>query len=206
MKQLRMRVRIGRGTETFTMHDKYSQDEAGSVLILALVFAFVMAIVLMGLLNLSGNDLLNTSNLKAQRGLEYAADGATTAAVQSVRNSYLAYNGTFGTSGAPCTPNGVAITQVNDDPMIVDCTNQAYNPPVPPNYLGSSQTRVVNFYTCSGNKTSTNFCGTKNAIIQAQVTFDDFAQSGGYYCGPGDTMTCGSGETIDTWVVETANS
>jgi len=93
-----------------------SRDDAGAVLILALVFIIVIAVVVLALVNLSGNDLLNTSNLKKQRSLEYAADGATTAAVQAVRNSYLAYNGGsgLGAFGALCTPpkDGVLATQV----------------------------------------------------------------------------------------------
>jgi Tfp pilus assembly protein PilX len=181
-----------------------SRDDAGAVLILALVFIIVIAVVLLALVTLSGNDLLNTSNLKAQRSLEYAADGATTAAVQAVRNSYLAYNGTVGTSGALCTPQGVVITQLNGDSMIVDCTNQAYNPPTGPN--PSAQTRVVNFYTCHGTSVTAGACSASNALVQAQVTFDDYAPSGGYSCSPGNTTTCGTAETIDTWVVESANN
>jgi hypothetical protein len=192
------------------MNDASRSDEDGAILLLALVFALVIALVLVALINLAGNDLHNTSNLKTQRNLEYAADGATTAAIQSVRNSYLAYNGTLGAIGALCTPLGGAppgtpevMTQVNGDSMIVDCTNQAYNPPGP---SPSAQTRVVNFYACASSNTGANACTTANALIQAQVTFDDYAPSGGYDCtGLGHTTTCGSAESIDSWVVETAN-
>jgi hypothetical protein len=195
------------------MNDTVKRDETGAILLLALVFSVVIALILLALVTLAGNDLLNTTNLKSQRNVEYAADGATTAAVQAVRNSYLAYNDQpgLGVKGALCTPvgptppgNSVPMTQVNGKPMIVDCAIQAYNPPGP---TASAQTRVVNFYTCSGTNTSANACTTTNAIIQAQVTFDDYAPSGGYDCsGLGHTTTCGSAESIDTWVVETANS
>jgi len=184
-------------------------DESGAILILAVVFITAIALILLALVSMSGNDLLNTSNLKTQRSLEYAADGATTAAVQAVRNSYLAYNGTVGAVGALCTPDGpsgasVVMTQVDGDAMIVDCTSQAYNPPSSPS--PSAQTRVVNFDTCTGTSTTAGACTAAKALIQAQVTYDDYAPSGGYSCGPGNTTTCGTAEIIDSWVVETANN
>ena len=52
---------------------------------MALVFVFAISLMLVALVSLAGNDLLNTSNLKSLRSLEYAADGAVDAAVQAVR-------------------------------------------------------------------------------------------------------------------------
>ena len=48
-------------------------EESGAVLILAVVFMVVVAFMLMALLNLSSNDLLNTSNLLSEQSLEYSA-------------------------------------------------------------------------------------------------------------------------------------
>ena len=61
------------------------RDDSGASLILALVFVVVAALSVGGLLTFSGGSLLDTAQLKAQRGLEYGADGATEIALQAVR-------------------------------------------------------------------------------------------------------------------------
>jgi len=181
-------------------------NDAGSILLLALIFVMMVSVALLAIVNMSGDDLLNTTNLKGERGLEFAVDGATTAAVQSVRNSYLGYgNGSRGTSGASCTPQGAPMT-INGYTVVVDCTNDRYNPPGP---NASAQTRIVTFYACEGTNSDaliTSYCTDANRFLQAQVTFDDYASNGTYDCsGPGQIATCGSGEQIDSWVVDGAN-
>lgn len=74
-----------------------ARDDAGAVLILALVFLVVAALALVGLVMFSGGALVNTSNLKKQRGLEYAADSATEIAIQKVRYSTDAFDNPTGT-------------------------------------------------------------------------------------------------------------
>ena len=61
------------------------RDDTGASLILALVFVVVAALSVGGLLTFSGGSLLDTAQLKAQRGLEYGADSATEIALQAVR-------------------------------------------------------------------------------------------------------------------------
>ena len=61
------------------------RDDTGASLILALVFVVVAALSVGGLLTFSGGALLDTAQLKAQRGLEYGADSATEIALQAVR-------------------------------------------------------------------------------------------------------------------------
>ena len=58
------------------MADRWrARREDGAVLVLALVFMIVIALVLLGVVTLSGNDLLNTSHLLDQQSLEYSSSG-----------------------------------------------------------------------------------------------------------------------------------
>src|SRR6202035_47505 len=86
-------------------------DESGAVLVLALVFVIVMAIALLAVVSFAGDGLRNSANLKGQRALEYAADSATTAAIQTVRYSYYAFDGSPPTnpSNTGCLPDGAVL-------------------------------------------------------------------------------------------------
>jgi hypothetical protein len=164
-------------------------DEAGVALILALVFILAVASVGVALVSATGSDLLNSSNLKTQRSLEYAADGATSMATQRVRYS----GATYATPG-DCLPNGssVSLDGVN---VTVDCSQQQFDPV-------SGVTRVVNFYACTAAS-----CTSGNAVLQAQVTFDDYSVTNSYSCSPGGpTSTCGTAMTVNTWILKTANN
>lgn len=185
------------------------RDESGATLILAVIFVIVSAVVVLALLNLNSNDILGTGTLRNQRSIEYAADGATDAAIQGVRYGYLGVNA----APAPCmydpvtqalfsnmTLDGVTVT--------VECSGQAAAP--------SSGYRTVNFYTC---ESATNGCPDANlstgqgVLLEATVVFDDVASASAsppdyFNCNsnPSDQTTCGTSYTITNWVVETANS
>lgn len=64
---------------------KGDRDDTGAALILALVFVVVAALSVGGLVTFAGNSLLDTAQLKVQRGIQYGADGATQIAIQAVR-------------------------------------------------------------------------------------------------------------------------
>lgn len=181
------------------------RNDDGAVLVLALIFTVIISVSVLALLSLTGTDLLNTSNLKGTRDATYAADGATSVAIQSVRYSQYYYPGSF---GSPCTPSSVAIT-IDGEPMMVYCqgTQDA----------GSNPTRVVTFYavpasdpSCPSTMTSGAWPACQAAaIIEAEVAFDDFAAGAGGYdnCPPSgqninNPATCGSGQEITSWVVE----
>jgi Tfp pilus assembly protein PilX len=157
-------------------------DESGAALVLALVFIVAVALTLVALLNLTGSDLLNSSNLRSERILEYAADSATTAAVQQVRFSGNPYT----TSGS-CMPTGMVIqdSQVPARTLVVDCSGQ---PPAV-----SPASRIVQFFACTSST-----CDSSNAIVKANVTFNDYASNG--------NLAFGSGMIINSWLVTGANS
>jgi hypothetical protein len=82
----RQAISTGRGPESgLGAGSRDSRDEAGAVLILALVFLLAAGVVIGSLVTWSSNDLLNTSNLQGGRSLSYSAGGATDVAIQSAR-------------------------------------------------------------------------------------------------------------------------
>ncbi len=177
------------------------RDEEGVTLVLVLAFLMAIALVVLSLVRATGNDLLSTANLKVQRLTEYAADSATSIAVQSVRYSG-AYNAIPPSPPNPtkdCYPGGSPET-FDSAKISVFCTLDQYNPI-------SGVTRVMTFYTCAGPLTGGN-CSSSNAILQAQVIFDDYdtaAPNNNYFCSTTASSTCGSAMTINSWIFETAN-
>ena len=178
------------------------QDDSGAVLILALIFVIIVTISIFGLITFGGTGILNATNLEGQRSLEFAADGAATAAVQAVRYSNLGFNTT---SVEDCLPDGAVLNPASPTPqtmtvngitMTVDCTATQL-PASQPNV-----TRAIAFYACQQAP-----CLANNSVVEAIVYFDDSSASGLDECSsPTETATCGAGMTIDSWVVETANN
>jgi hypothetical protein len=167
-----------------------SHPDEGAALILSLLFLVAVGIALLALVNFAGGALLNTVNLNSQRGLEYAADGATTAAAQATRYSYNTY-----TSPGNCLPGGQTSMTINGIAISVQCSAVNFNP-------NSAATREVLFLACRAGS-----CTMANSIIQASVTYDDYSTSGSYVCGPATgTETCGSGMTVNSWLVQNANT
>jgi hypothetical protein len=184
-------------------------DEDGAILILALVFVLVVTTAIFGLITFGGAGIMNATNLKGQRSLEYAADGAATAAIQAVRYSYLP----FGYPPVDCLPDGAILTinppdnvtmTINGDQMVVDCAASI----LPPNYPPQPQGRVIAFYACQqADLTGSPLaCYSGNAIVAVTVAFQDTSSAGVYECStPTNTATCGTGESIISWDVQTAN-
>ena len=57
------------------------RNDVGAVLVLALVFAFVSSLIVLGIVEWSGNDLKNTANFEVDRTALYGAGGATQNAI-----------------------------------------------------------------------------------------------------------------------------
>lgn len=186
--------------------NRNSRDESGAVLILALIFVIIVTLSIFGLITFGGTGILNSTNLKGQRSLEFAADGATSAAIQAVRYS----NYTFSQTGIEdCLPDGAILnpTSINTQSMTingiamwVDCTA------TPPPFSQPNVSRAVTFYACEQTLNPVSCLGS-NSILVATVYFNDTSSSGVDDCSPPtETDTCGSGMTITSWVVETANN
>ena len=161
----------------------------GAVLVLALVFMIVIALVLLGVVTLAGNDLLNTSHLLDQQSLEYRSSGATQVAIQTVRYTNTVFNG--GSCLSSNTP--IQIGQ-NAPPVYVDCSTVPHN--LLPADTGVS--REVDFYACGTSSTS---CSSTNYTVWATVDFVD-----GPTCASGSIGACGTSESIKSWLVHNANT
>jgi hypothetical protein len=162
-----------------------------------LVFVLAIGLMVVSLANMAANDTVNSTNLTHQRSVEYAADSATSIAVQNVRYSANPYS----SSPANCLPNGGSVT-INGIAMSVKCTRQQYN-------IFSGVTRVINFYAyvCTNQNCSST---GPNPVLQAQITFDDWpADNSNRLCDPsagGKSSTCGTAMTVNSWILETANN
>lgn len=178
-------------------------------MILALVFVIIVTFSVFGLITFGGVGIKNTVGLKSQRALEYAADGATTAAIQAVRYSYLPFSAY---PPSDCLPDGAVLSAsdnvtmtINGDQMVVDCSSTI----LPSNLSPRPQDRVIAFYACTSSQLSggpQNYCFAGNSIVTATVDFQDVSTGGVYQCSNINTTTCGTGESIISWVVETADS
>ena len=176
-------------------------SEEGATLILALIFVIVSSLVLLSLVTLTGNDLLNSGNLRNARALEYAADGATDSAILATRYSDSYYT-QVATPYGNCMSGAPAVTtmMINSLMMTVVCGNST-------NSSASNATRTVNFYTCL-YQMGVN-CSPNLAVLTAQVQYNDFSSTGfdaDRSCNATTTATCGTGMNIVSWVVKNANS
>lgn len=172
------------------MHRRYPiRNESGAILVLALVFMIVIALVLLAVVNLTGSDVSNTSALIDQQSLEYRSSGAMDVAIQTVRYS----NTTF--TGGSCFSSATGIPIGSNSPVVyVDCST------VPHAQLSANTgvSREINFYACETSSTS---CSSTNYTIWATVDFVD-----GPTCATGSIGACGTSESIKSWLVHNANT
>ena len=181
-------------------HSDASQE--GAILILALVFVLLIAFSVLGLLTFGGTGITDATSLQGQRALQYAADGAVTASIQSVRYTSNYYAVVNQEPTTDCLPNGATSMTLDGDQMTVGCTGTLALP------VPQQNTRVITFYGCLGSATGTaSPCLSSNAIIAATVDFQDISSSGFYDCSdPADSLTCGTGMTMANWVVLNSGS
>jgi hypothetical protein len=162
------------------------------VLVLALIFAVLCAMVVGALATWTTNDLKNVGNFKSTRTMLSVADSAMQTAISSIRYSYPA-----STSGS-CTSDTDNYSLPGSTWHVdVTCTTTTLNP-------ASSSSRIVtiNAYQLCGATP----CNPAKPLIQAQVTFDDISGYPKYTndCLPTTSIptTCGSGMTVNSWVVQ----
>jgi hypothetical protein len=167
-------------------------DEGGAILVLAVIFMIIVALMLLALLNLSGNDLLNTSNLLSQQSLEYSAGGATNTAIENVRYNPSVYS----SSGQNCLAGVTSISLTYKLPIFVDCVSVTNPAPPAPQIFLPPITREVIFYACVTGSCSP---GSPNDVITATVDFVD-----GPTCSTSSTGACGSQLSIKSWLVSGA--
>jgi len=154
--------------------------ESGVALVMAIVFMVFGSFAALGLANFASNSLRTTQSVTQQRSIEYAADGATNAAIQSVR--YIV--GTEGTPTCPPFPSKTKTVTFNKIPINVTCT---WAP------AAGAATWTVTFkaYTCSSAPPCPGL-----PVTTATVTYYQTDSSGNP--APGASMS------VSNWVVNSA--
>lgn len=167
------------------------RSDSGTALILALVFVLCIGAVLVPLVSLAGTNMLNTTNLRQQRNLEFSADAATDGAIESVRHDAP----TTACPTFPAVPNSnAAVDGVAVEVQCLEAPVSVLDP------FG----RNVEFDACvaTGGEPFTT-CQSR-AIVRAEVSFDDLATG----CTDFSTPSCiayGNQMTVWSWVVRSAN-
>ena len=182
-------------------------DEAGAVLVLALLFLVVVGMLVGGLASWTANDLRNTLSFQQDRSAHYALTSATQVAIQSIRYTPLLGAGQtqnasppsycWGTSGD--SYGGSELTTQND--AVETYCSTVYTPT-------SAATRVVTISAClqsllpTGTPAAPTACA-QTPGLQTVVTFDDY-YSGNPTANQGQCVTsCGNGMTINSSISKT---
>ncbi len=194
------------------------RDEAGAVLLLALIFLLIGIIVVGALTNALTDDLGNSNTFKLTRTLQYAARDATEVAIQDIRYQPLLSTGQTLNASPPSycwgsgpvsefpiseltTPSVASIDGLSA--MAVWCST-SWTPT-------SAATRVVTLSTCLYNPsdpTAAADCAAR-PLLQAVVTFDDYPSGlvsapspWPCYSANGATigLYCGASATTNSWV------
>ena len=163
------------------------RDEAGAVLVLALLFLVVVGAVVGSLATWATNDLNNTAKFTSARTLQYAFNGATEVAVQNIRYTPLLATTSPGPGSCWAGSSSVQIDNQNID---VWCST-VYNPTSP-------STRVVTLYACLHGGTAA--ACVANPTLEAVVTFDDYPTGTNPPNPAACVVYCGTSMTVNSWV------
>ncbi len=151
-------------------------DEAGAVLILAMIFLVAVSLIVAGLLTFVGNSLTATADFTSEQSIETAATNAVNLAIQESRisfasqmqNAFGGANTPLGSqpsacwfdSGAPQQPPAIA-----GEPQISVWCSMIWQP-------FSAATRTVTYSACPSSET--NVACAAAPLLQAVEVFDDY--------------------------------
>jgi hypothetical protein len=176
-------------------------DESGAILVLALIFTVITALLISGLAAWAGNDIKNIGNLTSSRTAVYAANGAIQTAIYNTRYSFSS-NTTAGfcpsTSQSNTDPFTLAgrVASVSID---VWCTYPTQCP-IP------FCSRVVTMSAYPAAQCTSTAC-IGSPYVQAEVVYDDNTSLNYNDCtATGAQTTCGSTMTIYSYVNEPNSS
>jgi len=194
-------------------------DEAGAILILALVYIVSVSLIVLALATWATNDLRNTTNFASISSIQNAASGATKVAIESVRVNPVPSDPSFSmtgqlaaTSPAPCWGSGTVDSSLSFKSG--KSTNPAINVAVwcsTTENLTSEQTRIVTFSACqltpalaALSYSAGGLQCAANPLLQAVVAFDDYPPQGAVpftqQCNISqDGLSCGQGMTLEDW-------
>ena len=176
-------------------HRYAERDEAGAILVLALVFLIVGVVIIGALTSALRDDLGSSHTFQSTRSLQYAARGATNFAIQSIRYTPLLSTSQTLNASPPsyCWGNSSPSTFQEIDGVVgmtVWCST-VWNPT-------SAQTRIVTFSACLSSYTAAE-CA-QNPFLQTVVTFDDYPPGISAPTTAACVVYCGSSMTVDSWL------
>jgi hypothetical protein len=174
-----------------------ANDEAGAVIVLALVFLIIVGGVVTALSTWSTNALNSTGNFASARSLQYAATSVTQFAMQSIRYTPMLATGQTWNADPPqpCWGSGttsqLTLAEGTTSETVAVWCSTAWNPT-------SLSTRVVTFYTCPA--TVTNSACEANPTLKAVVTYDDYPPGTSEPTAVECSIYCGTSMTVNSWV------
>lgn len=179
-------------------HREFRADEAGAILVLALVYIIVISAIVAALSTWALNDLNNTTQFSSARNTDYSANSATDLAINSIRTNPISWS--LEDPSPPNPPNTLptncwgaqnTTSSLTTDGVAMSAWCSTFQ------NLASPDTRVVTISTCKSSESATA-CG-KDPLLQAVVTFDDYPSGGGPLLTQQCTTTCGDGAILNGW-------
>jgi hypothetical protein len=178
-----------------------SRDESGAVLVLALIFMVVTALLITGLTAWVGNDINNVGTLESGRSALYSSDSAIQVAVANTRYAYPSSTAPRFCPNSPSQPTTNPFTiPINPfthrQPIAVSvwCV-ESTNCPI------SACTRIETLSAYPQSQCTATSCAG-NPYVQSEVVFDDYTVQNYNDCSPsGAQTTCGSTMTLYSNVV-----
>jgi Bacterial Ig-like domain (group 3) len=184
------------------------QADAGAILVLALVYIVAIGLIVGALTSWVMGNLNSTRGFATATAMHYAATSTTDTAIQSIRYHPMPSSPTLD----PNTPTTLPVSNCWANVLTSNLTIDGYNMTVwcqTVEYLKSSQTRVVSFYTCPTTPTLDSTTCMASPYLKAIVTFNDYPEGGlvtyQKQCNLLNVL-CGSGVSIDTWIWSAAAS
>jgi hypothetical protein len=182
-------------TEATGRRVRGEQDEAGAVIILALVFLVAVSMIVVGLLSYVGTSLTATTSFASERSVETAATNAVNLAISQSRY-------TFSTQMLNASPPSACWTTGTGQPpafggqqFYVWCS-MTWQP-------FSSATRTITYSACLTTQTTDPGTCAATPLLQDIVTFDDYAPGLGVpNANPVQcnfTGYCGQSMTQNSW-------
>ena len=165
------------------------RDEAGAILILALVFLIVVSGTVAILTSWATNDLRNTNNFNGAQNLDYSVTSAMETAINSIRYAPLVAGGqTLNASPPSYCWGSSSPSALTTDGVGVSVWCSTYQD------LQSSTTRIVTLSACKSSVSAASCAATP--FLQAVVDFDDYPPSGSTVLTKSCTTYCGVGARL----------
>ena len=153
------------------------QEESGAVLVLALVFTAVVSLIVLALLQWSGNNLKSVAAFQQGTAMNYASNSAMETAIQEIR---------YSPNACPNTGLSFPVSGITVD---VWCG---------PNAAKTTPLRQIKFTACP--QTGVTACTPSNPYLTVVATFDDFTSSFPLDSSTPCSATCGNTMRINSWV------